>query len=428
MTYKEKGIQNLKETNEIYDNLLPLFSEDWEKIDASGKGDMTPFYFSEDMTAAVIDNRKPYATLKKYMFQTEIVPGKTYEINVPFEEYETPGQNVVYGILTLKNKEAKMTRRMYLDRKKSGHLSFIFQSEEEVAVLLELGIKREGKVIWYRPILRECDPIKPRKVRLASVYLGFKTVNFPYEENLKHIEECFDRAAAEGVDLVGFSEDANTTWTDNLQAYETLDGPFCTLMKRKAKEHSCYAFFSLHELDEHGCKKNTAVLVDRNGELVGTCSKSHLTLGEYEKGLVPGNGYPVFETDFGKIGMLVCWDSYFPETSRAMAFQGAELLLISTAGNPHFRHVAIAKENGVYVLVSCRYGKIKPEEGVAPTKIISPCGEILAQCNTDGEAAKAEIDLNDSGTIHYLSLGNADAYPHNVYMHEWRDDLYGAIK
>ena len=181
----------------------------------------------------------------------------------------------------------------------------------------------------------------------------------------------------------------------------------------------------MHELDEYGCKRNTAVLLNRNGELVGKCSKSHLTISEYEKGLIPGDSYPVFDTEFGKVGMLICWDAYFPEPSRAMAFQGAEILLVTTAGNPHFRHVAIAKENGVYVLVSCRSGVIMPEEGVAPTKIISPSGKILAQCNTEGEAAKVEIDLNSYEGIRNLSIPNCYSNPHNIYMHEWRDDLYG---
>ena len=410
------------------DSLIPCFGEEWEKVDASKKGNMRPFYFSVDMKEAVIDNRELYATLKKYMTQVDIIPGKTYQICVPFQEFDTCGRNVVYGMISLKNNEGKITRRMYLERKVPGQLSYVFQAVEESAVRLELGIKREGKVVWYRPLLQEVEAVKPRKVRLASVYLEYKELGFPYEENLKRIEQSFDRAAKRGVDLIGFAEDINTSRTDKAQLYEALDGTFCKLMQRKAKEHSCYEFFSLHELDENGSKKNTAVLLDRNGELVGTCSKSHLTIAEYEAGLVPGDSYPVFDTEFGKVGMLICWDAYFPETARAMTLKGAELLLVSTAGNPHYRHIAIAKENGVHVLVSCRSGLIKPEEGVAPTKIISPCGEILAQCNTEGDAAKAEIDLNELKTIHWLSVGAYDAYPHNIYMQEMRDDLVDSIQ
>lgn len=65
--------------------------------------------------------------------------------------------------------------------------------------------------------------------------------------------------------------------------------------------------------------------------------------------MVAGDKYEVFDTELGKIGMLICWDSYFPETARAMALRGAEIILISTAGNPTHRHFARAKENGVYV-------------------------------------------------------------------------------
>lgn len=108
----------------------------------------------------------------------------------------------------------------------------------------------------------------------------------------------------------------------------------------------------------NGARHNTAVLVGREGQIIGKYHKSHLALVEYENGMVPGDSYPVFDTEFGKVGMLVCWGAYFSEPARAMARQGAELLLVSTAGNPTHWHIARAKENGVYricsgILCSC---------------------------------------------------------------------------
>lgn len=408
-------------------NLMPVFGEEWVMVDSSEKNDMSVFYFSEDRKEAIIDNRLSYSSLKKYMAEAVIEPEKTYRVSAAFEEWDTKGKNIVYAMITLKKPDGSTSRRCYLENVSPGEISYVFQSGEEVVVRLELGIKSFGKVVWHQPKLQECEPIKPRKAKLASVYLRYNPSPIPYMDNLKRIEESFDKAAIGGVDLVAYAECINTNTTAEQKRYETLDGEFCRLMKRKAKEHSCYAFFSFHELDEHGCKRNTAVLIGRNGELVGTCRKSHLTISEYDAGLVPGDSYPVFDTDFGRVGMLVCWDSYFPEPARAMVLQGAEILLISTAGNPTHRHFARAMENGVYVVVSCRSGVVRPDERVKPTKIISPEGMVIDECNTEGEAAKAEIDLNHHQRCYWLSVGACDGYSHNIYMHEYREDIYDEI-
>lgn len=167
------------------------------------------------------------------------------------------------------------------------------------------------------------------------------------------------------------------------------------------------------------------MLIDRNGRVAGRYIKSHQALVEYERGQTPGNEYPVFDTDFGRIGMLICWDAYFPEPAKAMANKGAEILLVSTAGNPTYRHISRAKENGVYVVVAC--AAQQGDSDILPTKIISPSGKILAHTNTDGESAFAKIDLNKKDYIYWLSVGDANSNPKDVYMNECRDDMYGLI-
>ena len=64
---------------------------------------------------------------------------------------------------------------------------------------------------------------------------------------------------------------------------------------------------------------NTAVLIDRDGLLVGKYRKVNLPYDEFEDGITPGSDYPVFQTDFGKVGMMICWDSQFPDAARALA-------------------------------------------------------------------------------------------------------------
>ena len=204
-----------------------------------------------------------------------------------------------------------------------------------------------------------------------------------------------------------------------------MDGPFVTMMRAKSKEHGIYSFFSFHAIDENGYRRNRYVLVDREGEILGTYDKTHPACVEYERGIVPGDEYKVCDTEFGKIAVCICWDAYFPEVARAMAFKGAEILFVSTAGNPTHRHIARAKENGIYVVVACAAGN--EEAGMKATKIIAPDGTNLADCNVDTEAAIAEIDLNDPKYIFWLSVGGADSNPRTVYNNEYRDDMYNEI-
>lgn len=406
----------------INGNRICLFGPEWRQVDAAGTDCSGVFWISEDGAKAVIDNRGVHRALKKYVTEADIEPGKNYCISVSFRESDTSSRNVVYGLITLCKEDGTQTRRIYLEEKVCGKLSLTFQSEEETSLRLELGIKREGKVVWYRPLLQECEQKPERKVKIASVYI--KAVHGThYDEKLKKIEESFDKAAKDGADLIAYAEDinSNATTLSFEESFETIDGKYCTMMRRKSKEYGCYVFFTYHELDENGCRCNTAILVGRNGEIVGRYCKTHLSLGEYEGGLVPGDDYPVFDTDFGRVGMLICWDAYFPEPARAMAFKGAEILLVSTAGNPTYRHIARAMENGVYVVVSCRDGS--PCAGIAPTKIINPQGIVLAETCEDEEAATAVIDLNEERYLYWLSVGPANAIPNNIYMHEYRDDM-----
>lgn len=407
------------------DNPIPPFNCGWEKIDSMKKTEGT--YIPEDGSYVRFFDENPKAALKKVEYTHDIEDGKTYTLSVPFAIKSIKQELMLYGIITLLDSDGKWTRRFYLDRPLNERLDKVFKAKGEVKVRIELGLKAYGDVCFYRPMLEESGEIPQKKVKLSAVHL--KVIGgIAYEDNLKRIAEGIDKAADKGADIVCFAEtmnDRGTTLTHD-ERFETLDGPFCTMMKKKAKERGCFLFFTFHETDADGVRHNTAVLIDRQGEIVGTYQKSNITIGEYEDGMVPGNEYPVFDTELGKIGMLICWDAYFPESARAMTLRGAEILLVSTAGNPTHRHIARAKENGVYVVVACCGVK---DEGIEPTKIISPKGEVLSQQGEDGELAFAEVDLCDeeNRNIFWLSVGAAYAEPNNIYMNEYRPDLYDII-
>src|SRR5439155_7657231 len=130
---------------------------------------------------------------------------------------------------------------------------------------------------------------------------------------------------------------------------------------------------------------NTAVLMGRDGELVGTYRKTHLPREEVEGGLTPGDSYPIFTTDFGKIGIMICWDVQFPECARAMAVKGAEMILLPIWGGNEILAKARAIENSLF-LISSSYDM--------KTFIVDPTGTVLAEADAKKPIAAATIDLD----------------------------------
>ncbi len=106
---------------------------------------------------------------------------------------------------------------------------------------------------------------------------------------------------------------------------------------------------------------------------------------EIEVAITPGTDYPVFDTDFGRIGMMICWDVQYPEPARALGLRGAEIILLPIWDGNETLTAARAIENQVF-LVTSSYG--------APTQILDPNGKQIALAPEIGTAAIATIDLN----------------------------------
>jgi predicted amidohydrolase len=130
---------------------------------------------------------------------------------------------------------------------------------------------------------------------------------------------------------------------------------------------------------------NTAVLIDRNGNLAGRYRKVSLPQEEFDGGVTPGNSFPVFETDFGKIGLMICWDVTFPESARALAQKGAEIIFLPIAGGDVTLTKARAIENQVY-LVSSTYDMI--------TAVFDQRGNVMKQATEKNPVIVTNVDLN----------------------------------
>ena len=280
-----------------------------------------------------------------------------------------------------------------------------------------------GSVLWKDMRLMEIDPVSPRMVRVATTRLEIPEPT-TIETNLKLITEMLDRAGAARPDILLLSEGLNDRWVGPLEKVsQPIPGSFTRLLSEKARQYGMYIVTSLHEVDD-GLIYNTAVLIGRRGEIVGKYRKTHLALEEEENGITSGQEYPVFETDFGKVGLMVCWDYWFPEPARLLRLAGAEMLLLPIAGDGDPRHWDVisrarAIDNGVYLVASHTVTE-------SASRIISPVGEVLAETDEHLGVAVADIDLNREYRLLWLSVG-AEGEAKSLYIRERHPHTYGGL-
>jgi predicted amidohydrolase len=295
---------------------------------------------------------------------------------------------------------------------------------KSVTVELSLRWTETGSVQWRNPVLVKTEPLKHRKVKVATtlVRAAYDTL----EENLDKMLKGIDKTAREAKpDILCLSEslyDFEAELPIEKKA-ETIPGKLTNAISKKARLYKCYIVFSMIEKDGNSYYQ-TGVLIGRKGEIAGKYRKTHIPLSEAEYGLTPGSEYPVFETDFGKIGIMVCWDQWFPEVSRILRSKGAEILFVPTMGYTQIQAPARAVDNGVYVVLS---DYLRPNN----CRIIDPEGRNLAMVSSNaqktGGYAAAEIDLDKKFYSYGLSVGDTNGEPRSIYQKERRVDTYDEL-
>jgi N-carbamoylputrescine amidase len=269
--------------------------------------------------------------------------------------------------------------------------------------------------------------------------------------SLAHSEELVRAAAGHGARLVVLPELHASHYfcqTEDFAAFdqaEPIPGPTCDRLAALARELGIVLVASLFERRAPGLHHNTAVVFDRDGTLAGRYRKMHIPddPGYYEKFyFAPGDlGFEPIPTSVGTLGVLVCWDQWYPEAARLMALAGADALLYPTAigWNPRERGdekarqreawIAIQRShgvaNGVPVLSVNRVGHEPSPDPQAPgidfwgtSFVAGPQGEILAQAPTDREdVLTAELDLGRNEQVRR-------AWP---FLRDRRIDAYGDL-
>jgi N-carbamoylputrescine amidase len=266
--------------------------------------------------------------------------------------------------------------------------------------------------------------------------------------NEHHIHEQLRAAAAQGAQLVLLQELHNTLYfcqtedSSHFDLAEPVPGPGTEKLAESARELGLVIVASLFERRAAGLYHNTAVVLDRDGSLAGKYRKMHIPddPGYYEKFyFTPGDlGFQPIQTSIGKLGVLICWDQWFPEAARLMALAGAELLLYPTAigwdpddtAEEQQRQLdawqivqrAHAIANGVPLLVCNRTGFEADSSGQTAgiqfwgsSFVAGPQGEVLASASRDSvELLIAPVNMRRSEEVRrtwpYLRDRRVDAY------------------
>ncbi|SIT73261.1 N-carbamoylputrescine amidase [Ectothiorhodosinus mongolicus] len=237
--------------------------------------------------------------------------------------------------------------------------------------------------------------------------------------NLDKTLKAIDRAAEQEVRLVVLQELHTGPYfcqTEDPHIFdlaEPIPGPTTEILSKKALQHGIVIVASLFERRAPGLYHNTAVVLESDGSIAGIYRKMHIPddPGYYEKFyFTPGDlGFQPIQTSIGRLGVLVCWDQWFPEAARLMAMAGAELLIYPTAigWDPSDTDVEQQRQreawitvqrghaiaNGLHTLVCNRVGfEADPSDSSGGSLfwgssfVCGPQGEMLAQAPSDDEA------------------------------------------
>lgn len=284
-----------------------------------------------------------------------------------------------------------------------------------------------------------------RKLKVAVVQHGNSS---DYQSNLDKSIVGIRRAAAQGAQLVMLQELHTGLYfcqvedTDYFDLAETIPGPSTDTLGKLAAELSIVIVCSLFEKRATGLYHNTAVVLDTDGSMAGKYRKMHIPddPGYYEKFyFTPGDlGFTPIKTSLATLGVLVCWDQWYPEAARLMALAGAELLLYPTAigWNPQDTHEEQARQRDAWVTIQRSHavannipvlsanrvgfegdpsGQTAGSQFWGSSMIVGWQGELLAQADTASEIELVvELDMDRTEQVRrwwpYLRDRRIDAY------------------
>jgi len=294
--------------------------------------------------------------------EVPVVPGKTYAFRASWraENVDSPARSVLARLVFFDAAGEPMRPMEYPLVGAPGPegwtpVAGVYVAPEKAAkVRLELHLRwtSNGQVRFRDADFREAAAAAPRRVTLATVNHRPRDTKSP-EESRERFARLVEEAAAKGADIVCLPE--GITLVGNGLKYadvaEPIPGPSTEFLGALAKRLRVWLVAGIYE--RTGARiYNTAVLIGRDGALAGRYRKMSLPDEEIEGGITPGSDTPVFQTDFGRVGLMICWDSSYPEVAAALARRGAEVLFLPIWGGVEELVQARAIENQAYVVAS----------------------------------------------------------------------------
>ena len=300
--------------------------------------------------------------------------------------------------------EFPMGRKIYSNGWTEISDTYLVPSTATLAIVdLELRWASRSRIEWAEISLNEIPTPKPRTVCMAAVHYVPRQAKSP-DERLKAFIPLIEEAAKRKADIVVLPEvvtyGSGSTYDS---VAETIPGPSTEFFGALAKKYNLYIVPGLVEREKH-LIYNVAVLIGPDGSIVGNYRKICLPRPEIEGGITPGHEYPVFETRFGKVGLMVCYDGFFPEVARELSIRGAEVIAWPVMGCNPLLAKARACENHVYIISSTH---TSAEQNWMVSAIFDQEGNIISQAKEWGTLAIAEADLDQR--IHWNSLGDFKA-------------------
>jgi len=281
-------------------------------------------------------------------------------------------------------------------------------------------------------------------MKLVKVGLIQTTCTADAQENMQKTKDRIRAAAAQGAQIICLQELFRSLYFCDVEDYnnfllaEAIPGPSTQELGELAKELNVVIVASLFEKRAEGLYHNTAAVLDADGTYLGKYRKMHIPddPGYYEKFyFTPGDlGYKVFDTKYARIGVLVCWDQWYPEAARITSLMGAEMLFYPTAigwagsqdqatndeqyGAWQTIQRSHAVANGIHVVSVNRTGEEVGMQFWGGSFVANPFGRVLYQAPHDKEEIHVE-EINLSKTDYYRT--------HWPFMRDRRIDSYAPV-
>ena len=325
-----------------------------------------------------------------------VEPGEFFHFRSNFiaSNVEQPERSILARIIWQDSKGKKIGTPEYpasFPTKTKGSWSSIKQlykvPEDARQAKIELVYRwdADGLVHFAGTSLEKATAPQPRIVKVGAIHHRPRNSKSS-QDNLVQFSKLIDKAANQRADIVCLPEGITLVGTTNdyISASEYIPGPTTEFLGKIARKHKLYIVAGI--LEKNGDTVfNTAVLIDRNGNFAGKYRKVSLPQEEIDGGITPGNSFPVFDTDFGKIGLMICWDVTFPEPARVLAQKGAEIIFLPIWGGDTILTKARAIENQVYV-VSSTYDMI--------SAVFDQEGKVVKEATENNPVIVVDVDLN----------------------------------